>query len=95
MASSVCVYLLRCADDSLYCGWTNDMERRLKSHNSGKASRYTSRRLPVRLVYARELPDRSAAMCEEARIKRLSRTQKLALIRDAPMIPRSLRGLIG
>jgi putative endonuclease len=83
MASNVCVYLLRCADGSLYCGWTNDMERRLKAHNNGKASRYTSRRLPVRLVFTRELPDRSAAMCEEARIKRLSRTQKLALIRAA------------
>ena len=81
MESKVCVYLLRCTDDSLYCGWTNDLERRVKAHNDGRASRYTSRRLPVRLVYTRQMPDRSAAMREEARIKRLSRPEKLALIR--------------
>ena len=81
MALSACVYLLRCSDDSLYCGWTTDVERRLKTHNAGKASRYTSRRLPVQLVYARRMSDRSAAMREEARIKRLSRPAKLALVR--------------
>jgi putative endonuclease len=80
---SACVYLLRCSDDSLYCGWTTDVERRLKSHNAGKASRYTSRRLPVQLVYARQMPDRSAAMREEAQIKRLSRSGKLALVGGA------------
>jgi putative endonuclease len=74
------VYLLRCADGSLYCGWTVDVDRRLKAHNSGTASRYTSTRRPVRLAYARELPDRSAAMREEARIKRLTRREKLALV---------------
>jgi putative endonuclease len=72
---------LRCADDSLYCGWTTDMERRMKAHNAGKASRYTSQRRPVQLVYTRQMADRSAAMCEEARIKRLSRPDKLTLIR--------------
>ena len=46
MALSASVYLLRCSDDSLYCGWTTDVERRLKAHNAGKASQYTSRRLP-------------------------------------------------
>lgn len=80
MAACACVYLLRCSDDSLYCGWTTDMDRRLKAHSAGKASRYTSRRLPVRLVYTRQMPDRSAAMREEARIKRLSRPGKLALV---------------
>ena len=79
MGSSAWVYLLRCSDDSLYCGWTTDVERRLKEHNAGKASRYTSRRLPVELVYRRQLVDRSAAMREEARIKRLTRPQKLTL----------------
>jgi putative endonuclease len=78
---SACVYLLRCTDDSLYCGWTTDVERRLKAHNAGKASRYTSQRRPVRLVYTRQMADRSAAMREEARIKRLSRREKLTLIR--------------
>lgn len=80
MASSARVYLLRCSDGSLYCGWTTDMERRLKAHSAGKASRYTSRRLPVQLVYSRQMPDRSAAMREEARIKRLRRPAKLALV---------------
>jgi putative endonuclease len=81
MALSACVYLLRCTDDSLYCGWTTDVERRLKAHNAGKASRYTSKRRPVQLVYTRQMADRSAAMREEARIKRLSRSEKLTLIR--------------
>jgi putative endonuclease len=81
MAPSACVYLLRCSDDSLYCGWTTDVERRLKAHGAGKASRYTRRRLPVRLVYAKQMPDRAAAMREEARIKRLPRRAKLALVR--------------
>jgi putative endonuclease len=81
MASSACVYLLRCSDDSLYCGWTTDVGRRLKAHHAGKASRYTSQRRPVQLVYTRQMADRSAAMREEARIKRLSRPEKLTLIR--------------
>jgi putative endonuclease len=85
MALSACVYLLRCSDDSLYCGWTTDLERRLKAHNAGNASRYTSRRLPVQLLYAREMSDRSAAMREEVRIKRLSRPGKLALASASSM----------
>jgi putative endonuclease len=72
---------LRCTDDSLYCGWTTDVDRRLTAHNAGKASRYTSQRRPVQLVYTRQMADRSAAMREEARIKRLSRREKLTLIR--------------
>jgi putative endonuclease len=74
------VYLLRCADDSLYCGWTTDVERRLAEHSAGRASRYTRSRLPVERAAAFEAPDRSSALREEARIKRLSRTEKLALI---------------
>jgi putative endonuclease len=74
------VYLLRCADDSLYCGWTTDVERRLAQHQAGRASRYTRRRLPVELAWCCALPDRSAAMREEARIKQLSRPEKLALL---------------
>jgi putative endonuclease len=74
------VYLVRCADGSLYCGWTTDVDRRVEAHNAGKASRYTSRRLPVELAYTCEFPDRSAAMREEARIKRLTRSEKLALV---------------
>ncbi|HEY7600296.1 MAG TPA: GIY-YIG nuclease family protein [Candidatus Limnocylindrales bacterium] len=73
------VYLLRCADDSLYCGWTTDIERRLAAHRSGAASRYTRSRLPVELAVVIEVADRSAALREEARIKRLPRSAKLAL----------------
>lgn len=74
------VYLLRCADGTLYCGWTVDLERRLAAHNAGAGSRYTRSRLPVALAWSRPLPDQSAARREEARIKSLPRTQKLALI---------------
>ena len=79
------VYLLRCADGSLYCGWTIDLEQRLATHNTGRASRYTRSLLPVELAWSRPLPDRAAAMQEEARIKALPRADKLALIggRDA------------
>ncbi|HEY5143325.1 MAG TPA: GIY-YIG nuclease family protein [Solirubrobacteraceae bacterium] len=78
------VYLLRCSDDSLYTGWTVDVDQRLAAHAAGTGSRYTRSRLPVRLEAAWELPDRSAAMRAEARIKRLPRAQKLALIARAP-----------
>jgi putative endonuclease len=77
------VYLLRCADGSLYCGWTTDVERRLDVHQRGKASRYTSARLPVELAAAFPVADRSAALREEARIKRLPRAEKLRLIAAA------------
>jgi putative endonuclease len=74
------VYLLRCADDSLYCGWTTDVDRRLAAHQSGAASRYTRSRRPVELALVIPVADRSAALREEARIKRLSRVEKLRLI---------------
>jgi putative endonuclease len=74
------VYLLRCADDSLYCGWTTDVDRRLAAHRAGTASRYTRSRRPVELAAVVPVPDRSAAMREEARIKQLSRAEKLAFI---------------
>jgi putative endonuclease len=77
---SAYVYLLRCADGSLYCGWSTDPERRLHQHQAGTASRYTRRRRPVELVWRAACDDRSAAMREEVRIKRLSRAEKLALI---------------
>jgi len=73
------VYLLRCADGSLYCGWTSDLDRRLAAHASGRASRYTRSRLPVELAAAIPVADRSAALREEARIKRLPRAAKLRL----------------
>ena len=78
--SDAFVYLLRCADGSLYCGWTPDLEARLAKHQSGRASRYTRTRLPVELAWSVQVADRSAALREEWRIKRLPRAQKLRLI---------------
>jgi putative endonuclease len=75
------VYLLRClSDDSLYTGWTVDLTRRLAAHQAGTGSRYTRSRRPVELAVAMPMPDARSARREEARIKRLSRPEKLALI---------------
>jgi putative endonuclease len=73
------VYLLRCADGTLYCGWSTDPERRLRQHQAGRASRYTRTRRPVELVYTREFASRSEAMREEVRIKGLSAADKRRL----------------
>jgi putative endonuclease len=77
------VYLLRCADDSLYCGWTTNVPRRLAAHRSGAASRYTASRRPVELALVISVTDRFATLREEARIKRLPRAAKLRLIAAA------------
>ena len=74
------VYILKCADGTLYTGWTTDLERRLQAHNSGQGARYTRGRRPVRLAYREEQSDRSAAQRREAAIRRLSRADKLKLI---------------
>jgi putative endonuclease len=79
------VYLLRCGDGSLYCGWTIDVPRRLHAHAAGRASRYTASRAPVSLAAAWEVPSRTHARRLEARIKRLPRPQKLALAAGAPL----------
>lgn len=73
-------YILRCADDTLYCGWTNDLTSRLAAHNSGKGAKYTRGRGPVTLVYSEIFPTQGEAMRREAQIKRLPRAQKQALI---------------
>ena len=75
-------YILRCGDGSLYTGWTNDLEKRLKAHNSGSASKYTRTRLPAELVYFEEWESKEAAMSREWHIKRLSREEKLKLIEN-------------
>ena len=77
---SAFTYLLRCSDGTLYCGWTDNIEKRLAAHNSGKASKYTRSRLPVKLVYFETFDTKQEAMSREARIKQLSRREKLALI---------------
>ncbi len=74
------VYMLECADNTLYTGWTDDLSKRLQTHNTGKASKYTRARLPVRLVYCEQLADKSAALKREAAIKKLTRAQKNLLI---------------
>ena len=84
MAEPAFVYLLRCSDGSLYCGWTHDVEKRVAKHQAGIASRYTRSRLPVELAWWAELPGRSEAMREEVRIKRLSREGKLKLAGQRP-----------
>jgi putative endonuclease len=74
------VYLLRCSDNSLYCGTTTDIERRLIEHNRGVGSRYTRTRLPVRLVWSSGELSKSEAFKEEYRIKRLSKVMKEGII---------------
>ena len=74
------VYLLRCCDGSLYCGITNDLPKRLKAHNAGRASRYTRSRLPVALAYVEPQATKSSALKREAAIKKLPRSQKLKLL---------------
>ena len=82
-------YILRCADGTYYCGWTNDLEKRLAAHNSGKGSKYTRTRRPVEMVYHESFETKEEAMSREWHIKQLSRAQKEALImgqtdRDVP-----------
>jgi len=73
-------YILRCADGSLYTGWTNDLQHRLTAHNSGRGAKYTRARRPVTLVYWETLSTKSEAMRREWAIKHLTRAEKLALI---------------
>ena len=74
------VYMLRCGDGSLYTGCTDNVERRLAAHRSGKGAKYTRSRLPLELVYQEAVEDRSAALRREAAIKALPRIKKLALL---------------
>lgn len=79
------VYVLRCGPQgTLYTGWTNDLDRRLRLHQSGRGARYTRSRQPVELAAVIPMPDASAARREEARIKRLPRPAKLALVARHP-----------
>ena len=73
-------YIVECADGTYYTGWAVNPERRVAVHNKGRGARYTRMRLPVRLVYVEEQPDRTTAMRREIAIKRLNRARKLRLI---------------
>ena len=77
------VYILRCADGTLYTGSTNDLDRRLAAHNAGRGAKYTRTRRPVALVYREEAADKSAALQREAALKKLARAAKLRLIAGA------------
>ncbi len=74
------VYILRCADDTLYTGWTTDLEKRVAVHNAGKGAKYTKNRRPVELVYYECLDSKPLALRREYAIKALSRQEKLSLI---------------
>lgn len=74
------VYMLRCGDGSLYTGWTNDIEHRVKMHEQGKGGKYTRAHLPVELVYTECYETPTEARSREVKIKRLSRAEKLRLI---------------
>lgn len=77
------MYLVRCADDSIYCGWTTDLKKRVRAHNSGQGAKYTRSRRPVKLVYAEEFEEKQEALSREWHLKRLSRAEKLRLIEMA------------
>lgn len=76
------VYLLRCSDGTLYCGWTTDLERRVAAHNKGTGAKYTRSRRPVSLVYYEQFPDKHDALSREWHIKRMSREEKIRLIQQ-------------
>ena len=73
-------YILLCSDGTLYTGWTDDLEKRISAHNSGRGAKYTRSRLPAALVYSEEHEDKREAMSREWHIKHLTRAQKLKLI---------------
>ncbi|MEF2144970.1 MAG: GIY-YIG nuclease family protein [Desulfovibrionaceae bacterium] len=77
------VYLLECADNTLYCGVTTDLTRRVAEHNAGTGAKYTRSRLPVRLAASRKCQDKSDALRLEIKIKKLPRSRKLHMLRNA------------
>lgn len=73
-------YIVRCSDGTLYTGWTNDLEKRIKNHNTGKGAKYTKTRTPVTLVYYETFPTKQEAMKREYVIKQMKRKEKEKLI---------------
>ncbi|RXM73930.1 GIY-YIG nuclease family protein [Clostridium tetani] len=76
------VYILQCNDNTLYTGWTNNLEKRIDTHSKGKASKYTRCRLPVKLVYYEKYEDKISAQKREYEIKQFKRCDKLKLIQS-------------
>ena len=81
-SKSYYTYLLECNDKTLYCGYTDDVEKRVKTHNSGKGAKYTKSRLPVRCVYFEKFDTKSGATKREYEIKKLTRSEKLELVEN-------------
>ena len=77
-------YILKCSDKSYYCGWTNDLEQRIRSHNAGKGGKYTRSRRPVKLVYYETFDTKEEAMSREWHIKQLSRAEKEKMVQNGP-----------
>lgn len=75
-------YIVKCSDGSLYTGWTNDLEKRIRAHNDGKGAKYTKSRRPVVLAYYEEFQTKEEAMRREWEIKQLDREQKIKMIRE-------------
>ncbi|MGN0343691.1 MAG: GIY-YIG nuclease family protein [Lachnospiraceae bacterium] len=75
-------YLVRCSDNSLYAGWTNNIEKRIKSHNDGTGAKYTKSRRPVTLAYLEEFETKSEAMKREAALKKMTHKQKEELVAE-------------
>ena len=75
-------YIVECADGTLYCGWTNNLEKRIAEHNAGKGAKYTRSRHPVELVYYESFDTKEEAMSREWHIKQLTRAKKLELIKS-------------
>lgn len=89
------VYVLRCGDNTLYTGWTNDIKKRLTAHSQGRGAKYTRGRGPLYLVHLEVLQDRSEAKRRENQIKRMTRTQKLFLIRQTETETEELKRQLG
>ena len=76
-----CAYILLCSDGTLYTGWTNDIENRVKTHNAGKGAKYTKTRRPVKLLHVEYFDTKEEAMSREYAIKQLSRAEKIHLVK--------------
>ncbi len=77
------VYMLRCGDGSLYTGWTNDLDKRVRAHQAGRGARYTRSRLPVELVWHEDCGSKEEALRREWQLKRLTREEKLKMLEEA------------
>ncbi len=89
------VYILKCADGSLYTGWTNDLKRRFAAHSAGKGAKYTRLRLPVALAYCEKWATKELAMKREYEIKHMKRSEKIRIIENSEMPKEFLEEIMG